>query len=50
MRRSRWARGLYVVGLFFAGMVAFGDERTMLLATIIALGTLDDVRVCCVNA
>ena len=44
MRRSRWARLVYLIGLFMMGMSAFGEDRTMILATFIALGTVSDVR------
>jgi hypothetical protein len=44
MRRSRWARLVYLIGLSMMGMSVFGEDRTMILATFIALGTVSDVR------
>jgi len=38
------ATALYVVGLFLTFSLIFGEDRALMCASLIALGTIGDVR------
>ena len=45
LRRSRWAKALYVFALLGSGVYVFGDNEFLRAGVFYALFTLGDVRI-----